>query len=169
MRMLLAASACALAMTGPAPAASVTVADNSAALPDVAVSTTALLIDAGLAVHNAGGGKFVVEAKNYHCDQRNNGALDASDFHAGLLSEKCRINSKNEKGTTKGKPFGDHRALTDLLLKIQNSSANGGTGFSDCAMGYCGVFAKSITCTIDTNVQNLVGGGRWSCIYVDGQ
>jgi hypothetical protein len=169
MRTLLAASACALAMTCPSQGASVTVADNSAALPDVAVSTTALLIDAGLTVHNAGGGKFTVVAKNYHCDQRNNGALPAPDVHAGLQSEKCRINSKNQKDTTKGTPFGDHRELTELLLKIQNSSANGGTSFSDCAMGYCGVFAKSITCSIDTNVENFGGGGRWSCTYVDGQ
>jgi hypothetical protein len=33
----------------------------------------------------------------------------------------------------------------------------------------CGVFAKSITCTIDTNIQNFGTGGRWSCAYVDGQ
>jgi hypothetical protein len=166
--MLLVASTCAWAMLGAAEAASVTVPDNSPALPDVAANTTALLIDAGLPVHHAGGGKHTVEAKNYHCDQRNNGALDASDVHGGLPSEKCRINSKNQKDTTSGTVFGDHRELTELLLKIQNSNVGGGTAFSDCAMGYCGVFAKSIKCTIDTKAENF-GNGRWSCTYVDGQ
>ena len=60
-------------------------------------------------------------------------------------------------------------ALRDLLQKIQESSASGGTTFIDCATGYCGVFAKSITCTIDTNIQDFATGGRWSCTYVDGQ
>jgi hypothetical protein len=166
--MLLVASACAWAMLGAAQAASVTVLDNSPALPDVAANTTALLIDAGHPVHHAGGGKHTVEAKNYHCDQRNNGALDPSDVHAGLPSEKCRINTKNQKDTHSGTVFGDHRELTELLLKIQNSNAGGGTAFSDCAMGYCGVFAKSIKCTIDTKVEKF-GDGRWSCTYVDGQ
>jgi hypothetical protein len=35
-------------------------------------------------------------------------------------------------------------------------------------MGYCGTFAKSIACTIDTNIQNFSNGGRWSCTFVDG-
>ena len=54
------------------------------------------------------------------------------------------------------------------LQTIQDSSAAGGTVFTDCAMGYCGTFAKSITCTIDTTIQNFSNGGRWSCTFVDG-
>ena len=50
---------------------------------------------------------------------------------------------------------------------IQNSSAGGGTVFTDCAMGYCGTFAKSITCTIDTTDLNYSNGGPW-CTYADG-
>ena len=167
MKTLYVASFFILALATPSFAASVTVVDNTAALPGVAADTTALLIDAGLPVKNAGGAKRTVEAKNFHCDQRNNGALDPSDVHAGLETIKCRINSKNKKDTHAGKPFGDQRALRSLLQKIQDSSASGGTTFTDCAMGYCGTFAKSIKCTIDTS--NAFGNGRWSCTYVDGQ
>jgi hypothetical protein len=169
MRTLCVASFCILAVATPSFAASVTVVDSTAALPGVAQATAALLLDAGLPVHNAGGGKRTVEAKKFHCDERNNGALDPSDVHAGLETLTCRINSKNQKGTTAGQPFGDRRALRDLLVQIQESSAGGGTTFNDCATGYCGVFAKSITCTIDTGIQSFGTGGRWSCTYVDGQ
>ena len=152
----------------PGLAASVTVTDSSTVLPNAANDTTALLLDAGLTVRNAGGGKYVVVANNFHCDERNNGALDAADVHAGLETIKCRINSKNQKGTTAGTLFGDQRALRHLLQTIQDSSVAGGTVFTDCAMGYCGAFAKSIICTIDTTIQNFSNGGRWSCTYVDG-
>jgi hypothetical protein len=169
MKALCVASFCILALATSSFAAPVTVivADNTAALPGVAADTTALLLDAGLPVLNAGGGKHTVEAKKFHCDQRNNGALSPSDFHAGLETIKCRINSANQKGTTAGQPFGDQRTLRDLLQKIQNSAASGGTVFTDCAMGYCGTFAQSIKCTIDTTKTS--GNGRWSCTYVDGQ
>lgn len=169
MKTLALASLCVCALATSSLAASVTVADNTAALPGTAAATAALLLDAGLPVHSIGGGKHTVEAKGFHCDERNNGALDAADVHAGLETLKCRVNSKNKKGTHAGHPFGDSRALRDLLQKIQDSSVGGGTAFSDCAMGYCGVFAKSITCTIDTNIQDFNAGGRWSCAYVDGQ
>jgi hypothetical protein len=36
-------------------------------------------------------------------------------------------------------------------------------------MGYCGTFAKSIKCTIDTKIDNFSNGGRWSCVFTDGQ
>jgi hypothetical protein len=45
----------------------------------------------------------------------------------------------------------------------------GGVAFTDCAMGYCGTFAKSIKCTIDTKIDNFSNGGRWSCVFTDGQ
>ena len=168
MKALCIASFCILCLATPGLAASVTVTDSSTVLPNAANDTTALLLGAGLTVRNAGGGKYVVVANNFHCDERNNGALDAADVHAGLETLKCRINSKNQKGTTAGTPFGDQRALRHLLQTIQDSSAAGGTVFTDCAMGYCGTFAKSITCTIDTTIQNFSNGGRWSCTYVDG-
>jgi hypothetical protein len=169
MKPLCVASFCILALATSSFAASVTVVDNTAALPGVAADTTALLLDAGLPVLNAGGAKRTVEAKKFHCDQHNNGALNASDVHAGLETIKCRINSTNQKGTHAGKPFGDQRALRYLLQKIQDSSAGGGTTFTDCATGYCGTFAKSIKCTIDTSIPDFGTGGRWSCTYVDGQ
>jgi hypothetical protein len=54
------------------------VPDNSTSLAGVAAATTALLLDAGLKPQNAGGGVFVLDAKNFHCDQHLNGALDGS-------------------------------------------------------------------------------------------
>ena len=172
MKALGVASFCMLALATclatPGFAASVTVTDSSTVLPNAANDTTALLLDAGLTVRNAGGGKYIVVANNFHCDERNNGALGPSDVHAGLETLQCRINSQNQKGTKAGTPFGDQRALRHLLQTIQDSSAAAGTVFTDCAMGYCGTFAKSIACTIDTTIQNYSNGGRWSCTYVDG-
>src|ERR1700722_2027089 len=166
-KTLCAASFCILAFATSSFAASVVVPDNSAALPGVANDTAALLLDAGLNPVQAGA-IYTVKAKRFHCDERNNGALSPSDVHAGLETLKCRINSANQKGTHAGQPFGDQRALVHLLQKIQNSTAANGTVFTDCATGYCGTYALSITCTIDTTVQNFTNGGRWSCTYVDG-
>jgi hypothetical protein len=168
MKTLCVASFCFLALATPSFAAMVVVTDGTAALPGVAADTTALLLDAGLPLFPPFGTKRSVTANKFHCDQRNNGALPPNDFHSALETIKCRINSKNQKDTNIGTKFGDQRALRDLLQKIQNSTASGGTTFTDCATGYCGTFAKSIKCTIDTSIP--VGtGGRWSCTYVDGQ
>ena len=57
MKALGVASFCMLAFATPGFAASVTVTDTSAVLPNAANDTTALLLDAGLTVRNAGGGK----------------------------------------------------------------------------------------------------------------
>jgi len=167
MKALL-ASICSIFAASAAGAAPVTVADNSTSLAGVAAATTALLLDAGLKPQNAGGGAFVLDAKNFHCDQHLNGALDASSVRAGLPTLKCRINSQNKRGTTAGQPFGEGRAMTELLQKV-GSNPPGGAAFSDCGMGYCGIFAKSIKCTIDTKIGNFSNGGRWSCVFTDGQ
>jgi hypothetical protein len=168
--MSLLAIASALPLMTPAWAASVTVSDTSAALPGVAADTTAILLDAGLPAHSSGGGKFKVEARGFHCDRRSNGPLDAADPHAGLPTLKCRLNAKNLKDTKTGRPFAEARAMTDLLQKIQDSSASGGVQFGDCASGgYCGTYARSITCTIDTSIDNFNNGGRWACTYTDAQ
>jgi hypothetical protein len=169
MKAFLVASVCSLLAASAAAAASVAVPDNSTSLASVAAATTALLLDAGLKPQNAGGGVFVVEAKNFHCDQQLNGALDASSVRAGLPALKCRINSQNKRGTTAGQPFGEGRAMTELLQKVRGSNPPGGAAFIDCGMGYCGIFAKSIKCTIDTKIGNFSNGGRWSCIFTDGQ
>src|SRR3954451_21019562 len=166
---MLAASACFILAACAAGAASITVPDNSTGLAGVAAATTALLLDAGVKPQNAGGGVFVLDAKNFHCDQNLNGALDASNVRAGLPALKCRINSQNKRGTSAGQPFGEGRALTELLQKVQGSNPPGGAAFSDCGMGYCGLFAKSIKCTIDTKIGNFSNGGRWSCVFTDGQ
>jgi hypothetical protein len=159
-----------LSLMARAPAASVTVSDTSSALPGLALDATAMLIDAGLQPRGTGGGKLVVEARGLHCDRRSNAPVDAADPHAGVPTLKCRINAKNEKDTKSGQPFAEARAMSDLLEKIQSAGNNGGVAFSDCAMGgYCGTFARAISCTIDTKVENLNNGGRWSCTFTDGQ
>jgi hypothetical protein len=169
IRSMLAASACFILAASAAGAASVTVPDNSTGLAGVAAATTALLLDAGVKPQNAGGGVFVLDAKNFHCDQNLNGALDASNVRAGLPALKCRINSQNKRGTSAGQPFGEGRAMTEQLQRVQGSNPPGGAAFSDCGMGYCGIFAKSIKCTIDTKIGNFSNGGRWTCVFTDGQ
>jgi hypothetical protein len=90
---------------------------------------------------------------------------------AGLPTLKCRINSQNKRDASGGQPFAEGRAMVDLLQKVQDSKAGASPGpaFTDCAMGYCGTFAKSIKCTIDTKIDNYSNGGRWSCDSADGQ
>ena len=110
-----------------------------------------------------------IRDRNFHCDQNLNAALDASNVHAGLPALKCRIDSQNKRNTSAGQPFGDGRAMAELLQKVQGSKSPGGAAFSDCGMGYCGIFAKSIRCTIDTKIGNFSNGGRWSCVFTDGQ
>ena len=106
MKVLL-ASLCSMLAVSAAGATSVTIPDSSTSLPGVAAATTVLLLDAGLKPRNAGGGVFVLDAKNFHCDQLLNGALDASSVRAGLPALKCRINSQNKRGATAGQPFGE--------------------------------------------------------------
>jgi len=166
MRTLLAASICCLAVTSASSAASVTVSDKSTTLAVVAAAATALLLDAGIKPQNAGRGLLTVEAKNFHCDQQSNAAVVAANVRAGLPTLKCRINSQNKRGASGGTPFGEGRAMSGLLEKVQGA---GGVAFTDCAMGYCGTFAKSIKCTIDTKIDNFSNGGRWTCAFTDGQ
>jgi len=170
MKVFCVVSLCSVALAPASWAASVTVSDTSTVLPGVARTTTAVLVDAGLVLHNTGSGKFVVQGKKTHCDQHSNEALDASFPKGGLPSAKCRFNAKNLKDTKTGQPFGDGRAMLDLLQKIQSSTASGGTQFTDCASGgYCGTYVKSIACTVNTTIADYNNGGRWECSYTDGQ
>jgi hypothetical protein len=171
MKALLVASVVSLAMTSVAFSASITVSDKSPTLAGVAAATTALLLDAGTKPQHIGSGIFVVEVKNFHCDQRSNAAADAMSVRAGLPTLKCRINSQNKRDARGGQPFAEGRAMVDLLQKVQDSKAGASPGpaFTDCAMGHCGTFAKSIKCTIDTKIDNYSNGGRWSCDFTDGQ
>jgi len=166
MKALLVASVLSSVLASAAVAATVTVPDNSTTLAGVASAATALLLDAGLKPRNAGGGVLAVGAKNFHCDQLLNTATEALSMHAGLPTVKCRTNSPNKRGASAGPLFNDGRTMVELLQKVQGA---GGAVFSDCAMGYCGIFAKSIKCTIDTKIDNYNNGGRWSCAFVDGQ
>jgi hypothetical protein len=171
MKAFLVVSVFSSAMTTAALPATITVSDKSPALAGVAAATTALLLDAGAKPQPTGSGIFVVEVKNLHCDQRSNSAADAMSVRAGLPTLRCRINSQNKRDASGGQPFGEGRAIIDLLGKVQDSKAStgGGPSFTDCAMGYCGTFAGSIKCTVDTKIDNYSNGGRWSCDFTDGQ
>lgn len=170
MKTLHVASVYMLAFISPSFGASVTVPDTSTALPEVAAATLALLVNSGSTIKKTGSGSFMLEIKNFHCDQYSRGAFDASDPLAGLSTIKCKIGAKNIKDASTGRPFADSRAMNDLLRKIQDTSVSGNVHFSDCAMGgYCGTFVKSIACTINTAIQNFSNGGRWACTFVDGQ
>jgi hypothetical protein len=165
MKVALLASVCSIVATSAALSASVTMEGNSTS---IAAVTTAILLDAGVVLRDAGGGVFVLKAKNLHCDQHSNAAVDASDPRAAMTTVKCRIDSRNERGTDAGEAFGDGRAMIDLLQRAQ--AVGGGTDFADCAMGgYCGIFAKTIKCTIDTNIHDFGNGSRWSCVFDDGR
>jgi hypothetical protein len=123
MKALLVASVVSLAMTSVAFSASITVSDKSPTLAGVAAATTALLLDAGTKPQHIGSGIFVVEVKNFHCDQRSNAAADAMSVRAGLPTLKCRINSQNKRDASGGQPFAEGRAMVDLLQKVQDSKA----------------------------------------------
>jgi hypothetical protein len=164
MKMLVATSVCSIVSTSAALSAPVTVAGNSASL---AATAAALLLDAGVVPKNVEDGLFVLEVKNFHCDQYSNAAVDASNARAALSTIKCRINSRNKRGAQSGQTFGEGRAMVELLQKAQ---AGAGVEFTDCAMGgYCSIFAKTIKCTVDTKIDAFGDGHRWSCIFDDGR
>lgn len=164
MKVVLVASVCSIVLKSAALSASVTVAGDMAG---VAATTAALLLDAGVVPKNAGGGVFVLEARNVHCDLYSNTAVDAFNFRAALPTIKCRINSRNMRRAQAGRALGDGRAMAELLRKAQ---ADGGVEFSDCAMGgYCSIFAKTVRCSIDTKIDEFDSGRRWSCVFDDGR
>jgi hypothetical protein len=169
MKAVAVAAVCSAVSTSAALAASVTVSDKAASLAGVAAATTGLLLDAGLKAQAAGGGIFIVEVKNFHCDQHSNAAADASGVRAGLPTLTCRINSQNKRGSSAGQVFAEGRAMAELLQRVQGGNGAGSPAFTDCGMGYCGIFAKSIRCTIDTRIDNFSNGGRWSCVFTGGQ
>lgn len=122
-----------------------------------------ILTDAGLKFEDFGYGVKVIRAKNLHCDFRHRGAVEGT--LSGVPTLKCRVNSEDKQDSKKGQALSDSRALSDLLSEIQ--TADIGVAFSDCAMGYCGTFAKSILCSVDTKIEEFTKG-RFSCVFYDG-
>ncbi len=163
----IAAAIALLALTPPAWAGSVTISDQSKTLPGVARTTTAILIGAGIPAWQTAKNRFTVTVKGLHCDRRTNMALDAGDPKAGLENDSCRLNAQNTQDAKTGQPFGEAHAILDLLDRIQQKSEH--IQFSDCAMGYCGAFVKTLVCTIRTNVERFDHGGRWECVFTDDQ
>lgn len=156
-----------LLCAAPASAATITVTDRATDLPETARETVGILMDAGFPTRKIGDHRFAVEAHGFHCDLRSRGALDPDDPTAGVPTRKCRIGADNLQDTTAGKPFGDGRALLEILEDIQQKRK--GIQFSDCGMGYCGAYAPTIRCTINTKVESYEHAGRWACTYTDEQ
>ena len=171
MRVLVALLVLALA-AAPARAALVAVPDSEPDLAGVAATMAELMVDAGLILKKSSEDSYTVEAKNLHCDFYSRAALDPASPVAGLPSGQCRIDADNQKDTKSGKPFPEAHALTDLFSAVQNSAAGQAVKLHlmDCAMGgYCGLYAQLVRCTVNTSVKTLDSGGRWICIFVDGQ
>jgi hypothetical protein len=146
-------------------AASVTVKSNDAkeALQPLPQKTIGILTDAGFKLKDAGNGVFTVEVKNYHCDYRHRGAWPSEDPVAGVPTTVCRYNSKNVQDTKKGRIFREAYGMDSVLSVLDTE---GGVLFTDCGMGYCGTFAKSISCSVDTKIQEF-SAGRFACTYTD--
>lgn len=168
MLKLLYAAIALLALASPCSAGTVAISDNSTILPGVAQQTTAILVNAGAPIQQTGKDLYVVTADGLHCEGRSNEAVDFSAPESGLETYKCRINSENTFGTTKGQPFGDAGVILEVLATIEEKMGDKVT-FSDHAMGQSSTYVKSIICTIHANIENLDNGGRWECAYTDGQ
>ena len=151
----------------PASAATIAITDRATDLPETARVTVGILMDAGVPVRNLGGQRYVIEVHGFHCDLRSRDALGAEDPTGGVSTVKCRIGADSTQDTKTGKPFGEGRALLETLEEIQQK--RGGVVFSDCGMGYCGAYAPTIRCTINTKVESYEHGGRWACTYTDEQ
>lgn len=157
-----------LALALPCSAGTVAISDNSTILPGVAHQTTAILANAGTPIRKTGKDLYVVTANGLHCEGRSNNAVDFAAPESGLETYSCRINSENTLGTTKGQPFGDAGAILGVLGAIGEKMSDK-VFFTDAAMGQTSTFVKTISCTIHANVENLDNGGRWECVYTDGQ
>ena len=148
-------------IAAPAMANTVTIVSDESAgeLIELPQELIGLLYDNGVKPQELPGNKYVVEARDIHCDYRHNGALDVP--YGGTPSTRCRIDSENEKDSKKGKRLSDSRTFVDLMNSVE------GLSFMDCAMGYCGGFVKKITCTIDGNKDEFKQG-MFSCTLDDG-
>ena len=152
-----------------AQAGSVTITSNGenpdpkmAALASVPQELLGILTDQGLSLKNIGGGKFALQAQNINCGTSYRNAVDGPT--GGIPTETCRINSEDQLGTMKGQILHDGRALSEQLNKIENAEIGG--YYSDCAMGKCQAFVKSIRCVVDTKIDEFMKG-RFSCTLVD--
>jgi hypothetical protein len=171
MKKLIAAFSVAF-LSSSAFAANVTITSNSenpnpkfAALADLPQTLLGLFVDQGLKLANVGGGKFALEVKNIHCDESSNGPVDGA--MGGIPTTTCRMNSEDVQFTKKGQRLAEALKLNDVLGKIESGEV-GDIFFTDCAMGKCTVFVKSVKCVVDTKIEEFQKG-RFSCTLVDGQ
>jgi hypothetical protein len=149
-------------------AGAVEISDNSTTLPGLAHQTAAILANAGAPIRKTGNDLYVITANGLHCEGRSNNAVDFSAAEAGLETYKCRINSENTFGTTKGQPFGDAGIMLETLGAIEGKMGEK-VVFTDAATGQSSTYVKTINCTVHTNIEIFDNGGRWACVYTDGQ
>lgn len=139
-----------LALSTSAYAGKVTIASDEnksvrSKLSEVPAELVGIMLDQGIKKRDLGHGVFEFLAKNIHCDYRNHNEYDV----AGVSSEVCRLNSTNKRDTKIGQRLYDGRSLALQLSKIQTEIKD--IYFTDCGMGYCGTFVKSIRCAVNTD------------------
>lgn len=155
MKTLALVFACFLTVTAQAETISFSDQDPNEDRASIAVELISALRDGGLKFKAAENGTYSISAKNLRCDSRHNGALDSANPEAGVPSTKCRINTKNVRDSKRGSALLESSAVNSLLA--------GRLELGDCAMGYCGLWIESLNCTVDTKVEEFIGGGRFSC------
>ncbi len=109
---------------------------------------------AGVPFQKLNNGVFLVSVKNLNCSIRAGVHEDISSPEAGVRRVECRKNSEEGIFPSKGVKLQEAVALEAILDNL---------GLSDCAMGQCAEFAKSVNCTIDTKVESYGGRGRFAC------
>lgn len=134
-------------------------------LTDVPQALLSILTDHGFKLKLLGGEKYGITVKAIHCDFRHRAAYDGPI--GGIATEVCRYNSKNQIDSVKGHKLSDSHEFAQLVERVQNSQAGGGL-FTDCAMGYCGTFVKTLTCTVDVKIQDFFAG-RFTCALTDAE
>jgi hypothetical protein len=157
-----------VALAFPCQAGTVVISDTSTILPGVARQTTTILVNSGAPIKQTAKDLYVVAANGLHCQARSNDAVDFTAPESGLETYSCRVNSENTLGTTKGQPFGDAGAIRQVLAAIEDKMGDK-VAFTDAAMGQSSTYAKLISCTIHTNIENMENAGRWECSFTDGQ
>ena len=159
------ASLSSLAMAG-----SITVGSGPAehpALRQLPAETIGLLSDNGLTMNYLGRGVYEIALYDFHCDMRSRGPFGPEQPLAGISTTTCLMNSEDKADTTFGVPFSEGRILTSILGKL-SEMAPMATSFTSCAAGgYCGTFASSIVCKVNTRVADQADG-RYTCTYTDG-
>ena len=137
------------------------------ALQPLAAQLVSTMHNMGAPFVDLGNGVYTMGIRGLHCDEYYNTAIDPERPEFMIPDIKCRGAAKNEKDTTTGTPFHEALPLRNVLNDIQNAATDSAIYFVDCAMGYCGTYAKTVECWIDTKIVTQ-SEGRFRCRLDDG-